>query len=58
MMEQVLDPGTRKQFESLIPRGEIGQPDELAMVALFLASEDSSYGNGQLLNVDGGAAAI
>jgi NAD(P)-dependent dehydrogenase (short-subunit alcohol dehydrogenase family) len=58
MMEQVLDPETRKQFESLIPRGEIGQPDELARVALFLASEDSSYVNGQLLNVDGGAAAI
>jgi NAD(P)-dependent dehydrogenase (short-subunit alcohol dehydrogenase family) len=59
MMEQVLgDPETRKQFEALIPRGEIGRPDELARVALFLASEDSSYVNGQLLNVDGGAAAI
>jgi NAD(P)-dependent dehydrogenase (short-subunit alcohol dehydrogenase family) len=59
MMEQVLDdPETRKQFEALIPRGEIGEPGELASVALFLASEDSSYVNGQLLNVDGGAAAI
>jgi NAD(P)-dependent dehydrogenase (short-subunit alcohol dehydrogenase family) len=59
MMEDVLgDPETRKQFEALIPRGEIGRPEELASVALFLASDDSSYVNGQLLNVDGGAAAI
>jgi NAD(P)-dependent dehydrogenase (short-subunit alcohol dehydrogenase family) len=59
IMEQALgDPETRKQFEALIPRGEIGQPDEVATVALFLASDDSSYVNGQLLNVDGGTAAI
>lgn len=58
-MERVMaDPETRSQFEALIPRGKIGQPDELARVALFLASEDSSYVNGQLLNVDGGTAAI
>jgi NAD(P)-dependent dehydrogenase (short-subunit alcohol dehydrogenase family) len=59
IMERALnDPETRKQFEALIPRGEIGQPDEVATVALFLASDDSSYVNGQLLNVDGGTAAI
>jgi NAD(P)-dependent dehydrogenase (short-subunit alcohol dehydrogenase family) len=59
IMERVMaDPETRSQFEALIPRGKIGQPDELARVALFLASEDSSYVNGQLLNVDGGTAAI
>jgi NAD(P)-dependent dehydrogenase (short-subunit alcohol dehydrogenase family) len=59
IMERVMeDPETRKQFEALIPRGEVGQPDELATVALFLASDDSSYVNGQLLNVDGGTTAI
>jgi NAD(P)-dependent dehydrogenase (short-subunit alcohol dehydrogenase family) len=52
------DPEVRKQYEALIPRGEIGRPEELASVALFLASDDSSYVNGQLLNVDGGTAAI
>jgi NAD(P)-dependent dehydrogenase (short-subunit alcohol dehydrogenase family) len=58
-MERVMeDPETRKQFEALIPRGEVGQPDELSTVALFLASDDSSYVNGQLLNVDGGTTAI
>ncbi|WP_428338775.1 SDR family NAD(P)-dependent oxidoreductase [Mycobacterium sp.] len=57
-MMDVLDAETREQLESLIPRGEMGYPDELASVALFLASDDSSYLNGQLLNVDGGTAAI
>jgi len=58
-MEQALnEPETTKQFEALIPRGTIGQPEELATVALFLASDDSSYVNGQLLNVDGGTTAI
>ena len=59
IMERVMEnPETRREFESLIPRGEVGQPDELAAVALFLASDDSSYVNGQLLNVDGGTSAI
>ena len=33
-------------FESLIPRGKMGQPEEIATVALFLASDDSSFVNG------------
>jgi NAD(P)-dependent dehydrogenase (short-subunit alcohol dehydrogenase family) len=41
-------------FESLIPRGKMGRPGEIATVALFLASDDSSYVNGVELAVDGG----
>lgn len=37
---------------SLMPR--VGQPDELANVALFLASEESSFVNGAIIAVDGG----
>ncbi|MGH9717048.1 MAG: SDR family NAD(P)-dependent oxidoreductase [Candidatus Acidiferrales bacterium] len=58
LMDQVLDAEAKKQFESLIPRGKMGLPEEIATVALFLASDDSSYVNGVELVVDGGASAI
>lgn len=45
-------------FVSLIPRGSIGQPEEIATVVLFLASDDSSFITGSELCVDGGAAQI
>jgi NAD(P)-dependent dehydrogenase (short-subunit alcohol dehydrogenase family) len=48
----------KAQFESLIPRGEMGRPEEIASVALFLASDDSSYVNGMELVVDGGTTVI
>ncbi|WP_410630993.1 SDR family NAD(P)-dependent oxidoreductase [Amycolatopsis sp. cmx-4-83] len=56
--EELFDETTKRQFESLIPRGEMGRPEEIATVALFLASDDSSYVNGMELTVDGGTAAI
>ncbi|EHL76853.1 3-oxoacyl-[acyl-carrier-protein] reductase [Bacillus smithii] len=37
-----------------IPLARIGEPKEIARVALFLASPDSSYMTGQILRVDGG----
>jgi NAD(P)-dependent dehydrogenase (short-subunit alcohol dehydrogenase family) len=36
----------------------MGQPDEIATVAVFLASDDSSYVNGVELFVDGGMTAV
>lgn len=67
----VLSPGTidtgvfvgvpqevKDQFVSLIPMGRIGESEEIAKVALFLASEDSSFVTGIELFVDGGAAQI
>jgi NAD(P)-dependent dehydrogenase (short-subunit alcohol dehydrogenase family) len=56
--EEVFDEATKRRFESLIPRGEMGRPEEIATVALFLASDDSSYVNGMELVADGGTTAI
>jgi NAD(P)-dependent dehydrogenase (short-subunit alcohol dehydrogenase family) len=54
----VLDEQMKAQFESVIPRREMGRPEEIASVALFLASDDSSYVNGMELVVDGGTTVI
>src|SRR6202046_2288790 len=51
--EELFDEETKRQFESLIPRGKMGRGEEIATVALFLASDDSSYVNGMGLG-DGG----
>ena len=58
MQDLVLDEAGKRQFESLIPRGKMGRPEEIAAAALFLASDDSSFVNGVELSVDGGFSAI
>jgi 3alpha(or 20beta)-hydroxysteroid dehydrogenase len=42
---------------AMTPMGRVGQPEEVAQVALFLASDDSSYCTGGEFAVDGGATA-
>ena len=49
-------PAFEKQMASAIPLGRLGQPEELARAALFLASNDSSFVTGVDLRVDGGIA--
>jgi NAD(P)-dependent dehydrogenase (short-subunit alcohol dehydrogenase family) len=56
--EELFDEAAVAAFESLIPRGEMGRPEEIATVALFLASDDSSYVNGLELVADGGTTAL
>ena len=51
------DPAKRKSFEEGIPLGRIAQPREIACVALFLASDESSYVTGAEIVADGGFTA-
>ena len=44
----------RKQIEAQTPLGRIGQPDDIAPAAVFLASEDSKWVTGETLYVSGG----
>ena len=51
-------PEVREQIAALIPLKRLGQPADIAKVALFLASDDSSFVTGIDLSVDGGLAQI
>jgi NAD(P)-dependent dehydrogenase (short-subunit alcohol dehydrogenase family) len=47
-----------EQIVSSIPMGRMGEPEEIAKAALFLASDDSTFVTGIELFVDGGTAQI
>jgi len=47
-------PELRDTFEQMIPMGRLGEPDELAPLAVYLASDASRYMTGSTLVIDGG----
>lgn len=49
--------GVRERFEQRIPIGRMGEPEDVASLALFLASEESSFITGALIVIDGGITA-
>ncbi|MBQ3632974.1 MAG: 3-oxoacyl-[Paludibacteraceae bacterium] len=55
-MTKALSEDTLKQFVSMIPMRRGGEPEEVAKVALFLASDLSSYVSGQVIQVNGAMA--
>jgi len=52
------DPEKWRGIMSRTPLGRLGEPDEIAKVAVFLATDDSSYITGQTIYPDGGRLAL
>ncbi len=54
MFDRAREKGSEAKLGQLNPLRRAGQPVEIAQAALFLASDDASYVNGQAIVVDGG----
>ncbi len=55
LLRQVMaDEAARRRILSRTPMGRLGEPAEVARLALFLASEEASYITGQIVYIDGG----
>jgi NAD(P)-dependent dehydrogenase (short-subunit alcohol dehydrogenase family) len=52
------DPNLREKFLSGIPAGRLGKPDDIRGLAVFLASDASSWITGALIPMDGGNLAM
>ena len=57
-MVNLASPKLRARLEERIPLGRIGQPEDIAEAALYLASDAASYVTGAILAVDGGARLV
>ncbi|MCQ2054825.1 MAG: 3-oxoacyl-[acyl-carrier-protein] reductase [Fibrobacter sp.] len=53
-MTAVLSDEVRAKYAAQIPLGRLGQPEEVAKMVVFLASDDAKYVTGQIIGVDGG----
>ncbi|PYV39287.1 MAG: short-chain dehydrogenase [Acidobacteria bacterium] len=52
------DEGVRARLMALSPMGRLGRPDDVAGLAVFLASDESAYCTGGIYMADGGLTAI
>lgn len=53
-MTEGLSTEIKEKMLQAIPLGRFGEPDEVANIAAFLASEDAAYITGQIIVIDGG----
>jgi NAD(P)-dependent dehydrogenase (short-subunit alcohol dehydrogenase family) len=51
------NPEVEQMVAAKIPKGRLGEPEDIVGAVLFLCSEDSRYITGQTLYVDGGTLA-
>jgi 3-oxoacyl-[acyl-carrier protein] reductase len=47
-------PGQREKFQATVPLGRLAQPQDIANMALFLASDEAAFITGNIVEVDGG----
>ena len=52
------DKDAKRRILARTPLGRIGEPDEIASIAVFLASSAASYMTGQTIYADGGRLAL
>nr|WP_290698963.1 SDR family oxidoreductase [Halomonas sp. UBA3074] len=53
------DPAAAKaRIEALLPPGRLGQPEEVAMTVVFLASDEAPFINASCLTIDGGRSVV
>lgn len=52
------DPAVREKYRDAVPVGRLGTPEDIEGIALFLASDESSYCTGGLYMCDGGLTAV
>ena len=48
------NPDYHDRYVDHVPLGRVGEPEDAANVAAFLASDDAAYVTGEILTVDGG----
>ena len=56
--DSMKDPEYVKRFLNMTPTGRFGKPEEIAYLALYLASDESSYTVGGVFVVDGGMTIV